>query len=122
MTGVPVVRRYTLAAPAALDVFGNLTDDVTAQAPFTLFAANQIQDVVNDPDPAAGLRYEFRLVKNGSETPIKVFSGAISPATAGRVAVGPINMSVGQYIWSGAQRAGALTATSILVKYAQPIA
>ena len=27
----------------------------------------------------------------------------------------------GQYIWSGAQRAGALTATSVIVKYAQPL-
>lgn len=119
---LPVIRRYTLAAPAALNTFGNLTDDVTTQAPFTLFAPNTILDVVNDPDPAAGLRYEFRLLKNGSETPVKIFSSAISPATAGRVAVGPVNMSVGQYIWSGAQRAGALTATSIIVKYQLPIA
>lgn len=119
---LPVIRRYTLAAPAALNTFNNLTDDVTGQPPFTLFAPNAIQDIVNDPDPAAGLRYEFRLLKNGAETQVKVFSSAISPATAGRVAVGPINMSVGQYIWSGAQRAGALTATSVIVKYARPIA
>lgn len=119
---LPQVRRYTLAAPAALNTFGNLTDDVTTQATFTLFSPNQIQDIVNDPDPAAGLRYEFRLLKNGNETPVKVFSSSISPATAGRVAYGPVNMSVGQYIWTGAQRAGALTATSIIVKYAQPVA
>lgn len=119
---VPVIRRYTLAAPAALDTFANLTDDLTGQAQFTLFAPNAILDMVNDPDPAAGLRYEFRLLKNGTETPVKIFSSAISPASAGRVAVGPINMSVGQYLWSGAQRAGALTATSVLVKYAQNLA
>lgn len=119
---IPVVRRYTLAAPAALDVFNNLTDDITTQAPFTLFRNNEIQDIVNDPDPAAGLRYEFRLLKDGNETPVKVFSTTISPATQGRVAYGPVNMSVGQYIWTGAQRAGALTATSIAVRYAQPIA
>lgn len=119
---LPVARRYTLAAPAALNTFGNLTDDVTTQAPFTLFVSNELKDIVNDPDPAAGLRYEFRLTKNGNETPVKVFSSAISPTTAGRVAFGPVDMSVGQYIWTGAQRAGALTATSVLVKYKSPIA
>lgn len=119
---LPVIRRYTLAAPAALNVFGNLTDDVTGQAPFTLFSPNALLDFVNDPDPAAGLRYEFRLTKNGAETQVKAFSTAISPLTAGRVAIGPISMSVGQYIWTGAQRAGALTATSIIVKYQVPIA
>ena len=116
---LPVIRRYTMAA-GTVDVFANLTDDVTGQAPFTLFQPNAVLDIVNDPDPAE--RYEFRLLKNGSETPIKVFSGAISPTTAGRVAIGPINMTVGQYIWSGAQRSGVAAATSILVKYARPIA
>ena len=119
---LPVIRRYTLAAPGALNVFGNLTDDVTTQAPFTLFAPNAILDLVNDPDPPATQRFEFRLLKNGSETPVKVFSTAVSPTTAGRVAVGPINMSVGQYIWTGAERVGTLAATSIIVKYQLPIA
>lgn len=118
---LPIQRRYTLAAPAALNVFGNMTDDRTTQAQFTLLGNNEIMDFVNDPDPAAGLRYEFRLLKNGQETPVGIFSTSISPTTAGRVAVGPISMSPGQYIWSGAQRAGALTATSILVKYATPL-
>ncbi len=54
---VPVVRRYTLAAPAALNVFGNLTDDVTTVATFLILSNNQIQYIVNYPDPAAGLRY-----------------------------------------------------------------
>jgi len=119
---VPAIRRYTLAAPAALNVFNNLTDDVTTEATFTLFGANIILDVVNDPDPAATTRNEYRLNKNGQETAIKLFSTAISPTTAGRVAVGPINMSTGQYIWSGAQRVGTLAANSIIVKYAAPIA
>ena len=118
---LPIQRRYTLAAPAALNVFNNMTDDRTTEAQFTLLAGNAIQDFVNDPDPAAGLRYEFRLLKNGQETPVGIFSTSISPLTAGRVAVGPIDMSPGQYIWAGAQRFGALTATSVLVKYASPL-
>ena len=117
---VPVVRRYTLAAPAALNVFGNLTDDVTTVATFLILSNNQIQDIVNDPDPAAGLRYEFVLNKNGMQTPVSVFSTSISPTTAGRMSYSA-SMSAGNYIWTGAQRAGALAATSIIVKYGQPL-
>ena len=63
---LPVVRRYT-SVVGTINVFNNMTDDVTTQAPFTLFSANVILDVVNDPDPATGT-YEMRLLKNGSET------------------------------------------------------
>ncbi len=117
---VPVVRRYTLAAPAALNVFNNATDDVTTVATFLILNGNAIQDIVNDPDPAAGLRYEFVLNKNGMQTPVSVFSTSISPTTAGRMSY-QASMSAGNYIWTGAQRAGALTATSFIVKYGQPL-
>lgn len=117
---LPVVRRYT-SVVGALNVFNNMTDDVTTQAPFTLFASNAILDITNDPDPATGT-YEMRLLKNGSETPIKVFSSSISPTTAGRMAYGPISLSVGQYIWSRAPRSPVVIGNSIIVKYAQPIA
>ena len=117
---LPVVRRYT-SAVGVINVFNNMTDDVTGQAPFTLFAPNAILDVVNDPDPATGT-YEMRLMKNGSETPVKTFSSSISPTTAGRMAIGPINLSVGQYIWSRAPRSAVVVANSIIVKYATPIA
>ena len=118
---LPVIRRYSLAAPAALNVFNPLTDDETGLTQYLILTGNAILDVTNDPDPAAGLRYEFVLLKNGNQTPVRIFSSTISPTTAGRVAVGVINMTAGQYQWSGAQRAGALTATSIIVKYAQPL-
>lgn len=118
---LPVQRRYSLAAPAALNVFNNLTDDETGQAQYLILGSNTLLDIVNDPDPAAGLRYEFVLLKNGNQTPVRAFSTTISPTTAGRTAIGPVNMTAGQYIWSGAQRAGALTATSIVVKYAAPL-
>ena len=118
---LPVQRRYTLAAPAALNVFNNLTDDETGQAQFLILGGNNLLDIVNDPDPAAGLRYEYVLLKNGNQTPVRCFSTTISPTTAGRTAIGPVTMTAGQYIWSGAQRAGALTATSVVVKYAAPL-
>jgi len=118
---LPVIRRYTLAAPAALNTFANLTDDVTGQASFLLLGKNAILDMVNDPDPAGVLRYEFNLNKNGLQTAVTAFSSAMSPSTAGRVSIGPVNMSAGNYIWRGAQRLGGLAATSIIVKYAVPL-
>jgi hypothetical protein len=117
---VPVVRRYT-SVVGVINVFNNMTDDVTGQAPFTLFAPNTILDIVNDPDPATGT-YEMRLLKNGSETPIKLFSSSLSPTTAGRMAIGPISLSVGQYIWVRAPRSAVVVANSMIVKYANPIA
>jgi hypothetical protein len=118
---LPVQRRYTGAAPAALNVFNNMTDDETAQSQFLILGKNVILDMVNDPDPAAGLRYEFVLLKNGNQTPVRAFSSSISPTTAGRTAIGPISMSAGQFIWSSVQRAGAVAATSIVVKYGAPL-
>jgi len=118
---LPVIRRYTLAAPANLDVFENMTDDESGQAQFLLLAGNAILDLVNDPDPAGGLTYEYRLQKNGVETQIRAFSSASSANSAGRQAIGPVSMSAGNYIWKSAQRTGALTDTSMVVKYAKPL-
>jgi len=116
---LPVVRRYT-SVVGVINVFNNMTDDRTTLAQFTLFRANIILDIVNDPTPATGT-YEMRLIKDGAETPITVFSTSISPTTAGRVAYGPINLSPGQYIWARAPRTTVVIANSIIVKYAAPI-
>ena len=117
---LPVVRRYT-SVVGTINVFNNMTDDVTGQAPFTLFQANTILDITNDPDPATGT-YEMVLLKNGQQTPVRVFSSSISPTTAGRMNYAPISLSVGQYIWSRAPRTAVVIANSIIVKYASPIA
>jgi len=116
---VPVVRRYT-SVVGVINVFNNMTDDKTTLAQFTLFRSNIILDIVNDPNPATGT-YEMRLLKDGQETAITVFSTSISPLTAGRVAYGPINLSQGQYIWARAPRTAVVVANSIIVKYAGPI-
>ncbi len=92
---LPVIRRYTLAAPAALNAFNNLTDDLTGQAQWLILGSNVLQDLTNDPDPAAGLRYEFVLLKNGNQTPVRAFSSTISPTTQGRVPIGPVNLTAG---------------------------
>ena len=118
--GVPVVRRYTSGTPSALNVFANCTDDETGVATFLILSPNAIQDIVNDPDPTSGYRYEIILNKNGMQTPVRIFSTSISPTTDGRMSY-TANMSAGNYIWSLAQRAGTLTATSFIVKYAKPL-
>jgi len=117
---LPVVRRYT-SVVGVINVFNNMTDDKTTLAQFTLFKPNIILDIVNDPTPATGT-YEMRLLKDGQETPVAVFSTSIQPDTAGRVSYGPINLSQGQYIWSRAPRTTVVIANSIIVKYAAPLA
>ena len=112
----PMFRRFTRAAPGALDVFAFATDDVTALTFYQLAQANQILDMVSDPAPAAGVAYEIALFKNGIDTGRHFFSRSLDPASAGRVAVGPVDVSPGQLQFNVAQRLGALAAYSFVVK------
>ncbi len=118
MAGPPIWRRWTRAAPGALDVFALATDDVTTLGFYTLSQRNDILDMLNDPDPAAGLRYEIDILKNGIPTGRNFFTTAMSSASAGRGAIGPLGVGAGNINFSVAQRAGALTATSFIVKFA----
>ena len=118
--GIPVQRTY-LGTPAALNAPVFMVDQQTLQNNFLTLTPNVLQDVVNNPDPAAGLLYSFTLVKNGNATAVRAFSSAISPTTAGRVPIGPVNMSSGSYQWQLTQTAGAVTATTILVRYGSPL-
>jgi len=119
MPTAPIIRRYTLALPLALNVFTALTDDITALTFQNLPQVNAILDMLNDPQPVAGLRYEFRIFKNGLDTGRAVFSDSMNPASAGRISVGPIDMAPGQLSFQGAQRLGALNPSSIIVKFAR---
>ena len=118
--GIPVQRTY-LGTPAALNAPVFMVDQQTLQNNFLTLTPNVLQDVVNNTDPAAGLLYSFTLVKNGNATAVRAFSSAISPTTAGRVPIGPVNMSSGSYQWQLTQTAGAVTATTILVRYGSPL-
>ena len=116
----PVQRTYT-ATPAALATPIFMTDNQSQQTIFTILAPNQLQDLVMNPDPAAGLLYTFTLFKNGNSTPVIAASSAMSPTTQGRVPIGPVNMSAGQYQWSMVQDAGAATIQTILARYGAPL-
>ncbi|MCI0527892.1 MAG: hypothetical protein L0Y56_10690 [Nitrospira sp.] len=113
----PLVRRFTRALPAALDTFANATDDITGLTFVKIAQKNKIVDMVNDPDPAAGLRYENQFTKEGIQTGRGFFSTSLSSASAGRIDPGGINLSMGNYFFSVAQRAGALAAYSFIVKF-----
>ena len=117
---IPVQRTY-LGTPVALNAPVFMVDQQSLQNNFLVLRANQLQDVVNQTDPAAGLNYEFVLFKNGNSTPVRCFSNAISATTSGRLPVGNVSMSSGSYQWSCTQLAGAATATSILVRYGSPL-
>jgi len=126
---LPVQRRYSVTIPdtADPDVFLNMTDNESNQDQFTILVPNVILDMVNAPDPDSAEipEAEIRLTKNGQETPVRAFTSSISPASSGRVPVGPVNMSSGSYIWKLAIRnagIGTDVLYSMLVKYQSPIA
>ena len=75
--GIPVQRTY-LGTPAALNAPVFMVDQQTLQNNFLTLTPNVLQDVVNNPDPAAGLLYQFTLVKNGNATAVRAFSSAMS--------------------------------------------
>jgi len=114
----PIFRRWTRAAPGALDVFALATDDITALGFYSTTRTITLQDLVSDPAPGAGVAYEVRLLKNGIPTGRSFFSRSLDPASAGRVAIGPIDI-IGptNMNFDVAQRLGALAAYSFLTKF-----
>lgn len=114
---IPIQRRYTRAAPGALNVDALATDDDTAQAVQQLNDTNEIVDLFSAPQPAAGVNYEMRLLKNNVQTGRTFFSVAVDPASAGRSDIGPLPLDKGQIAWAVRQVLGALTAYSFVVKY-----
>ena len=113
---IPVQRTY-LASPVALNAPVFAVDQQSLQNNFLTLTPNTLQDLVNNPDPAAGLLYTYTLFKNGNSTAIRAFSAASSAQTSGRVPVGIVSMSSGSYQWSVTQNAGAVTPVTILVRY-----
>lgn len=114
---IPIMRRYTRAAPGALNVDALATDDETAQGVQQLNVGNVIADVFSAPQPGAGVNYEIRLLKNNIQTGRTFYSVAMDPASAGRSNVGPIALASGQIAYTVRQVLGALAAYSFVVKY-----
>lgn len=77
-----------------------------------------IVDMASAPQNAAGINYVINIWKNGVDTGKRAYSVTMDPASAGRVALGPLNLSPGDYYFQVAQTLGALTAYSFIVKFA----
>jgi len=119
---LPVQRSYTVTT-AALNVPVNMTDDETGLTQWLILQPNILQDLVMNPDAAAGILLNFTLIKNGNATPVRSYSSSMSPTTQGRVPIGNVSLSNGQYQFSAVQTAGAVPQTnSILARYAAPLA
>ena len=113
----PILRRYTRIVPVSLNTDVAATDDDTAQSVQQINSSNAILDVFSAPQNAAGINYEIRLMKNGIQTGRTFYSVGMDPASAGRSAVGPIDLSPAQYAYMVRQTLGAVTAYSFVVKY-----
>jgi len=114
----PLIRRFTRAAPGALNVFAFATDDITGLTFIRLARANMLQDLINSPNPAAGLNYNIALTSDGIQTGQNFFSEQLAETSAGRIAVGPIDLLPGNKGFSVSQTLGALTAYSFAAKFA----
>jgi len=118
-----IQRRYTSAVPAALGAITNVTDDITSQATNFSAGSNAMMDIIDDPQPAAGLRYEIRLLIDDIDSGRAFFTDSLNPATEGRHKITQINPT-GIKTHQGArvqfqviQRLGALTAFSFVVTW-----
>jgi len=102
MSMEPIQRRMQNPAAGALNVTVNLTDQVTGLTFIQLNQSNTVLDAYNAVDPiAAANTYEYGLNKNSISTGRTFFSTAMSTASAGRAAVGPIRLASGQLQMTG---------------------
>ena len=93
----PIQRQMTNPAVGALNTPALLQDTVTNLTFIQLNVPNTILDLYNSPDPAAAADfYTYELQKNSISTGRNFFSTAMSTASAGRAAVGPIRLASGQ--------------------------
>jgi len=97
MSMEPIQRRMQNPVAGALNVGVNLVDQVTGLTFIALNQPNTILDMYNAVDPlVAADTYEYELAKNSISTGRTFFSTAMSTASAGRAAVGPIRLAQGQ--------------------------
>ena len=116
------MRRYSKPNAGTVNVEELMTDDVTNLTFTQLSTPNIVLDIFNSPDPSGGLNtniYRYQLYKNSVSTGRFFFSESMSTSSAGRSAVGPINVAAGQMQIGSTQTAGTAAAQSnIVVKFA----
>ena len=120
MSMEPIQRRMQNPLAGALNVPVNLVDQVTGLTFIQLGQPNTILDLYNAVAPAvAADTYEYGLDKNSISTGRTFFSTAMSTASAGRAAVGPIRLSPGQLQMTGTPTGAAFPALdqNIVIKF-----
>lgn len=109
----PVVREVDMAAAGALATDVTLTDPQTGALTFqTLSTMNRLVDITNFLDPAAGLSYILKLIKNGRE--LRRWASTQTISTVNVHPGFPLDVNPGNIQWFGQQIVGALTAQKYL--------
>ena len=119
MSMEPIQRRMDNLAAAAIGVPQLLNDTVTGLSFIQCNVPNTILDMYNSPDPAVGNTYDDALQKNSISTGRTFFTTAMSTASAGRAAIGPIRIASGQLQMESTLNAGvaAVGDNSIVIKF-----
>ena len=120
MSMEPIQRRMDNPVAAAAGVPQLLNDTVTTLSFIQLNIPNTVLDIYNSPDPVGGNSYDDTLQKNSISTGRTFFTTAMSTASAGRAAVGPIRLASGQLQMESTLQAGvaAVGDNSIVIKFA----
>jgi len=120
MSMEPIQRQMSNPAAGVVNTPALLQDNVTLLTFIQLNVPNTVLDMYNSPDPAAAADfYTYELQKNSISTGRNFFSTAMSTASAGRAAVGPIRLASGQLQLSGTP-VGALAPVgdqSVVIKF-----
>ena len=102
MSMEPIQRLMANNAVGAVGTPQLLNDQVTGLTFIQMNIPNVILDMYNSvvganaPDPIVGNNYQDVLQKNSISTGRTFFSSAMSVTSAGRAAVGPVNLASGQ--------------------------
>ena len=120
MSMEPIQRRMDNLVAAAAGVPQLLNDAVTGLTFIQLNIPNTVLDIYNSPDPVAVNSYDDVLQKNSISTGRTFFTTAMSTASAGRAAVGPLRLASGQLQMESTLQAGvaAVGDNSIVIKFA----
>jgi len=102
MSMEPIQRLMANNAAGAVGTPQLLNDQVTGLTFIQMNIPNVILDMYNSvvganaPDPIVGNNYQDVLQKNSISTGRTFFTSAMSVTSAGRAAVGPVNLASGQ--------------------------
>ena len=119
----PIQRLMSNPLAAAIGTPQLLNDQVTQLSFIQMNIPNTLLDMYNSPDPAGGVGvdiYQDVLQKNSISTGRTFFSTAMSTASAGRAAIGPIRLASGQLQMESTMTAGvpAVNNNNIVLKFA----